>query len=321
MLIEMAAGLRSACRIRLGHDARALRHARVSAAVLLVAAGLFAGGVLAGPAAATTPGAGGIVSDEFNSGIVDGSVWHFVDPVGNSTLTTSPGHAVISVPAGSSHDLWTGAFNAPRLVQNVPNKDFDVEAKLDGALGARYQQEGIIVQQDPTSLLRIEVFSDGRATNLFVASFVGGGATVRQYTPISIAGPVYLRVTRSGSWWNVRYSTNGTTWLDGVAFSQPLTVTSLGVYAGNSGDNPGFSLPVDFVRDITPALDTTPPAISGISASANTLSAAVSWTTDEVATSNVDYGPTSSYGFTAGGSLSLPQLGNLEGGSGAANTG
>ncbi len=266
----------------------------------LVAAGLLWSGLVPSPAAAGTPGPGGIVSDEFNAGIVDGSVWHFVDPLGDSSLSTSPGHAVISVPGGVAHDLWTGGFNAPRLVQNVPNRDFDVEAKLDGVLGGRYQMEGIIVQQDATNLLRIEVHSDGSGTNLFVASFVDGSATVRQYMPVTIASPLYLRLTRAGSWWTVRYSSDGQTWLDGASFSQSIAVTSLGVFAGNSGDTPAFSLPIDFVRDVTPAADTTPPALGAVSTSANTLGATISWTTDEAATSNVDYGLTSSYGSTKG---------------------
>ena len=113
-------------------------------------------------------------------------------------------------------------------------------------------------------------------------------------------GPLYLRVSRAGSWWTVRYSSNGSTWLDGASFSQPMTVTSLGVFAGNSGDAPAFSLPIDYVRDVTPARDTTAPVLGGVSASANTLNAAITWSTDEAATSNVDYGPTSSYGSTVG---------------------
>ena len=47
-------------------------------------------GLVAFPAAAGPPGPGGIVSDEFTGGIVDGPVWHFVDPLGDSSLTTGP---------------------------------------------------------------------------------------------------------------------------------------------------------------------------------------------------------------------------------------
>ena len=47
-------------------------------------------GLVASPAAAGPPGPGGIVSDEFTGGIVEGPVWHFVDPLGDSSLTTGP---------------------------------------------------------------------------------------------------------------------------------------------------------------------------------------------------------------------------------------
>ena len=55
---------------------------------------------------------------------------------------------------------------------------------------------------------------------------------------------------------------------------------------------------VDYFRYIQP--DRTPPQISGITVTPNGIGAQVSWTTDEAATSNVDYGPTSSYGSTVG---------------------
>jgi regulation of enolase protein 1 (concanavalin A-like superfamily) len=276
-----------------------LRLARVTGAALVVAAGLLWSGLAAGPAAAATPGPGGIVSDEFNAGIVDGSVWHFVDPLGDSSLSASPGHAVISVPAGRAHDLWAGALDAPRLVQNVPNGDFQLEVKLDGVLGARYQMEGIVVQQDPNNLLRLEVHSDGAGTNLFAASFVNGSPTVRQYMPVTVGSPVYLRLARTGDTWTFRYSSDGSTWLDGASFVFPLTVSSLGVFAGSTGDNAGFTLPIDYVRDITPAQDTTPPAISAVGVAASGRSATVTWSTNEASTSAVDYGTTASYGSTA----------------------
>jgi regulation of enolase protein 1 (concanavalin A-like superfamily) len=270
--------------------------------VVLVAAGLL---WAASPAGAATPGPGGIVSDEFNAGIIDGSVWHFVDPLGDSSLSTSPGHAVITVPAGRAHDLWAGALDAPRLVQNVPNGDFQLEVKLDGVLGARYQMEGIVVQQDANNLLRLEVHSNGVSTNLFAASFVNGSPTVRQYMPVAVGSPLYLRLARTGDTWTFRYSSDGSTWLDGASFVFPLTVSSLGVFAGSTGDNAGMTLPIDYIRDITTPHDTTPPAITAVRATTRATSATVSWSTDEASTSAVDYGSTASYGSSASASGSV----------------
>ena len=268
------------------------RHARVTVAAVLVAAGLAVGGAIAAPAGAATPGPGGIVSDEFNAG-VDGSVWHLFDPAGDSTLTTSAGHAVINVPPGRAHDLWPGNTDAPRLLQNVPNGNFDVEVKLDGVFGSRYQMEGLVVQQDAANLVRLEVHYDGSGTNLFAATESNGSAVVRQYMPVSVGTPLYLRLSRSGDSWTFRYSSNGTTWLDGATFTFPLTVTQLGVFAGSSGETPpGFVLPIDYVRDVTPVPDATPPVVSGVTATPTAVGAKVHWTTDEPATSNVAFGRT-----------------------------
>lgn len=79
---------------------------------------------------------------------------------------------MIRVPSGCVQDLWAGALDAPRLPQNVPIGDFQLELKLDGVLGARYQPEGIVVQQDANNLLRLEVHWDGVGTSLFAASSV-----------------------------------------------------------------------------------------------------------------------------------------------------
>jgi len=50
---------------------------------------------------------------------------------------------------------------------------------------------------------------------------------------------------------------------------------------------------------ISPPPDTTPPVISGVAVSAiGQTTATISWTTDEPATTQVDYGPTSAYGTT-----------------------
>src|SRR5687767_421169 len=109
----------------------------------------------AAPVGSTTPVArslatlsGGIESDEFNATTLDPSRWRFVDPVGDATLALNGSHAAISLPAGTSHDLWTGSLGAARLLQDIPNQDFEVEVKLDSSMGSGNQLQGIIVQQD-----------------------------------------------------------------------------------------------------------------------------------------------------------------------------
>ena len=80
-------------------------------------------------------------------------------------------------------------------------------------------------------------------------------------------------------------------------------VSSVAVHAGNAGSPaPAFTALVDyFTVDGLPAggPDTTPPVISNVQASVTDTTATISWTTNEVADSQVAYGLTSTYGTTA----------------------
>ena len=69
------------------------------------------------------------------------------------------------------------------------------------------------------------------------------------------------------------------------------------VKSKDASDNEAVSGDYTFTTAAPP--DTTPPVISAVAASSITTSAAtISWTTDEPATSHVEYGLTTSYGST-----------------------
>jgi len=66
-----------------------------------------------------------------------------------------------------------------------------------------------------------------------------------------------------------------------------------------TGKESGFSNEVSITVGVIPPLDTTPPVISSVAASDITISGAtISWTTNEAATSRVQYGTTTNYGGT-----------------------
>ena len=60
-----------------------------------------------------------LTSDDFNACAVDGSVWTFVDPVGDGSVSVNGTQLELSVPAGIAHDVWSGGNMAPRLMQPV----------------------------------------------------------------------------------------------------------------------------------------------------------------------------------------------------------
>ena len=77
----------------------------------------------------------------------------------------------------------------------------------------------------------------------------------------------------------------------------PSTVYNYRVKSTDASGNPSVSGNYTFTTSDTP--DTTPPVISGVYASNVTqTSAVVNWTTNEASTSQVEYGTTTSYGFS-----------------------
>jgi regulation of enolase protein 1 (concanavalin A-like superfamily) len=259
--------------------------------------------VFAAGGASVASAADSIRSDEFNSTTLDAAVWRFVDPVGDATLAMNGSQAEVSLPAGSSHDLWTFTNSVARLLQDIPNQDFEVEAKFDSTMGAPYQLQGIVVEQDADDLLRLEVHHDGNATRLFSAVIASGVASFQHYSTVDSGPPAYIRVKREGNQWTLRHSRDGTNWTSAPPFTHAMNVASIGPYLGNSGSPaPAFVGRIDHFRVISapppPLVDATPPVISDIAVTAGSVAATITWTTDEPAMSAVPYGPTTGYGDT-----------------------
>jgi uncharacterized repeat protein (TIGR02543 family) len=190
-----------------------------------------------------------IVSDDFNACTLDTSVWTFVDPVGDCTQDmvgtfTEDAWLFISVPVSSSHDLYTDGNFAPRVMQTVSDADFEIETKFESGLSEQYQMQGMLVEQDSDHFLRLEFYSDGSNTKLYVASFEPTSSpltyTVYYHQPITDTdvAPLYMRVQREGNQWTPYYSYNGDDWISPVTFPYTFTVTKVGTYAANHAEPP-----------------------------------------------------------------------------------
>jgi len=250
--------------------------------------------------ASEPPVAGGLSTDDFE-GALDTSIWTFSDPVGDSSVTTTGSQLAISVPAGTSHDLWRRANDAPRLMQSVTDGDFEVEVKFDSAVTEQFQIQGILVEQDGGNFIRFDFFNDGSSPRIFAATFTNGSPRSEINFGIADGAPVYMRVRREGDLWTQSYSYDGTNWLAGASFTHALTVTGVGVFAGNAGNSPpAFTSLVDYFTvtgsDTTPpAPDTTAPEITNVSSSVTDTTATVTWQTNEPASSSLSYGATGAY--------------------------
>jgi hypothetical protein len=184
----------------------------------------------------------GIVSDDFNACTLNTGLWTFIDPLGDATWAMTGTHTQdawisISVPKGNTHELWTDGAFAPRVMQLANNVNFEVEARFESEVTEQYQMQGIMVEQDGDDFLRLEFYSDGANTRAFVASFADGSVTIHNDTAITGGAPITMRVKREGDLWTQSYAVGGQSWTTIVGFSQPLTVTAVGVYAGNAGTN------------------------------------------------------------------------------------
>ncbi|MFN0158705.1 MAG: immunoglobulin domain-containing protein [Bacteroidota bacterium] len=190
----------------------------------------------------TKSGASNLVSDDFNADTLNTSLWQFINPLGDGTLSITGTGTVnawlsMSVPAGVDHNVWVNGNLSPRIMQPASDTDFEVEVKYETGVSQRFQMLGVAVEQDTNDFIRFEFHSDGTTTRLFVASLINGAPTIRVNSSIAPNGtfPLYMRVRRADDSLRVFYSLNGTTWTSGASFIHPLSVTKVGAFVGNTG--------------------------------------------------------------------------------------
>lgn len=255
-----------------------------------------------------------IVSDDFNQATLNTSLWTFFNPLGDATLSmnstsTDSARMFISVPAGVTHQPWTGGNLAPRVMQASNNTDFEVQIKFESPVSQRFRMQGMIAEQDQRNYIRFDIESDLTNTRAFAANIVNDTAT-QAFVPVVIgAGGIplqYMRVKRLGDQWTMSYSLNGTSWTQAGTFARTLTIDSVGVFIGNAGTTPSNSPAhvgkVDYffntASPIVPedgTVDTTAPVISNVQTVSHLNSFQVSWNTNENANGLVEYGLTTSY--------------------------
>jgi hypothetical protein len=179
-------------------------------------------------------------------------IWRFHDPRGDSSFSIANGSIQIGVPGGVSHDLWKGEENqAPRLLQTVDNANFGIEARFTSVPEQRFQIQGLVAQETDDRFIRLDMHHNGTSLRIYAAYIDGTEARVRVNKAIEGPQPDRLRVLRAGEYWTLQYSADGETWSVADAFSQPLVVRELGLFAGNAAGttSPAFTAVVDYFRN------------------------------------------------------------------------
>ena len=174
-----------------------------------------------------------IISDDFSAPELNTSIWTIEDPVGDGTIELNGAQLEVSVPAGTSHDIWTDGVLPPRIMQLANDTNFEIEVKFESALTERYQTQGILIRQGEHNHLRFEFYSDDNAVIAYGAHITSQTATTRISQPIPYNVPMRMWVTRDNDMWMLSYSADGESWEVAGLFEQDFTVTEVGVYAGN----------------------------------------------------------------------------------------
>jgi hypothetical protein len=218
----------------------------------------FALGALVTPALLSAQS--GIESDDFNAPVLNPR-WRVLDPIGDVTIGlqgfgTSDAQLRFDIPGNVRHDLWRDAADAPRVLQSANDTDYRVEAKFETFPVARFQFQGISSQQADNHLVRAEFLSRGNGLYLFVA-VINGSSAQAIYDELIDPTSQYLRVERTGDTWTVSYSSNAVDYTVGVTFDYALTISEVGLHAGNNGSPaPAFTTLCDYFFNLdAPILD------------------------------------------------------------------
>ncbi len=159
------------------------------------------------------------------------------------------------------HTIMFTTDTAPKLLQNVPDQDLQYTVKFSSPVtnvAPQYQIQGLVFVQDSMNMLRFDFSNSATGTQLLAIGFINGLTNPVQYLGQDVAAvgisPSYIRVSRSGSYWILEYSFNGTSWTQLGTFYHVMTVAKAGVWAGNEGTNPpAFTSLAEWFKAALPA--------------------------------------------------------------------
>jgi regulation of enolase protein 1 (concanavalin A-like superfamily) len=206
-----------------------------------------------------------ILADDFDACDLD-PMWTVVDPYGDGGTAaivdayTGSARVAISVPGGNEHEIWNGWIGATHILQAAANTDFTLEAKFDSDLQDIGGQMGILIKESQARWIRVEFY---RAADGYLRSLMTVGPAqdvLNVIIPDNVVAPLYVRVVRTGDTFTQYWSDNHENWyLTGTYPSYPMTVTGVGLYAGNRGLNaPAHTVLVDYLSNtlnVPPAED------------------------------------------------------------------
>jgi hypothetical protein len=111
-----------------------------------------------------------------------------------------------------------------------------------------------MAQADPDHNIQCDILFQTGEVDGYSNYMHGSDASYEAFTAISPGSSYWLRLKRQGDTWTCSVSTDGSAFSIVNTFTQPLAMTSLGVWAGNSTDDapaPAVTALFDYFKPIT----------------------------------------------------------------------
>jgi hypothetical protein len=200
------------------------------------------------------------LSDDFNGPTLNTSLWTFINPLGDATLSMTGSQVSIAVPSGTAHYTGSGINTAPRIMQSSQDGNFEIEARFDTAVNAN-RLHGIRIEEDLNNSLTVQFQNTGSGQQIVYVHVINGVAAAPVSAPIPTGQPLYMRIGRQGNQWTIFHTKNITNWTMAFQFERVMNVTTVGVLAGNL---PGSKIPAHtalvnyFYKRTPPIIDQQP---------------------------------------------------------------
>ena len=200
----------------------------------------------------TTGSSSGIFSDDFSACAVDDR-WTWINPTGDASSREVNGQQMeIFVPGDVAHTIWTTGIGVPRLMQPSNDDDFVLEVKFESDFTVVGGAQGIVIEQDADTYLRLELYKRPTDIRAYAAGFRPTGAPNQFANEPVTATPTELsmRIVRSGDKWQQWIKIDDQPWVMNKEFTFDMTVKRVGVYAANSkfagAQIPDYTAVVDY---------------------------------------------------------------------------
>lgn len=190
---------------------------------------------------------GPVISDDFSGCGTLSPIWTWADPMGQASYALTGTQVKIVVPPGADYQIGKDANNSARIMQEVANTDFELQVRLDSPVTTGVQTQGVLIENDDDTFIRIDVYHDGQDLILFAAGAdnVGSPGSVWKkgfgyiLDPQASSG-ISLRIQRTNDNWRVMYRfSDSEPWVGfkGNSFKFGIAVTRVGVFAGSQPAN------------------------------------------------------------------------------------